>query len=164
MTDPDGKLLRQYAYNGHAQVLREADGEGNETLFAYDSLGQKIEERTSIRREKGVAYYRVKAYRYDLQGNKTEELYGETEAAEGESPSQWQRIRFTYDTNNRLIRVEDDFGARVQYDYDCLGNRTLEEQTIEEGSNEPSASVITKTAGGSKRQRRSRGTGGSVWQ
>ena len=133
VTDPDGKLLRQYAYNGHAQVLREADGEGKETLFAYDSLGQKVEERTSIRREKGATYYRVKAYRYDLQGNKTEELYGETEAAEGESPSQWQRIRFTYDTNNRLIRVEDDFGAKVQYDYDCLGNRTLEEQTIEEG-------------------------------
>lgn len=106
----------------------------------------------------------LRVYRYDLQGNKTEELYGETEAAEGESPSQWQRIRFTYDTNNRLIRVEDDFGAKVQYDYDCLGNRTLEEQTIEEGVKRTIRFRYNKNGWRIQKTEEIQGNGGSVWQ
>ena len=38
-----------------------------------------------------------------------------------------------YDRNNRLASVHDDFGAKVCYDYDCLGNVTLEERVITEG-------------------------------
>ena len=52
---------------------------------------------------------------------------------EGSLPKHWHRIRFSYDRNNRLIRGWDDFGAEVRYDYDCLGNLTLEEQVIQEG-------------------------------
>ncbi len=52
---------------------------------------------------------------------------------EGQEPTGWHRIRFGYDKNNHLTSVEDDFGAKVRYEYDCLGNRTLEEQVIEDG-------------------------------
>ena len=52
---------------------------------------------------------------------------------EGQEPTGWHWIRFGYDKNNHLTSVEDDFGAKVRYEYDCLGNRTLEEQVVEEG-------------------------------
>ena len=133
VTDPEGKELRRYVYNGHGQVLRETDGEGQETCYTYDLLGQKTEERTSIRKEAGETYYRVTACRYDLQGNKVEELYGEDEVREKESPSKWHSIRFSYDANKRLIRVEDGMEARIRYEYDCLGNRILEEQVMDDG-------------------------------
>ena len=62
-----------------------------------------------------------------------EEAYGQQEVERDADPVSWHKIRFSYDANNRLILVEDDFGARMRYAYDCLGNRTLEERVIEEG-------------------------------
>ena len=35
--------------------------------------------------------------------------------------------------NNHLTLVKDDYGAQIQYQYDCIGNITLEERTIKEG-------------------------------
>ena len=32
-----------------------------------------------------------------------------------------------------LVEVKDDFGGRMRYDYDCLGNPVLEEQVVGEG-------------------------------
>ena len=40
---------------------------------------------------------------------------------------------FYYDKNNHLNVVKDDFGAKMRYDYDCLGNVTLEERVIADG-------------------------------
>jgi RHS repeat-associated protein len=131
--DPEGNLIRSYGYNGHGQLLWEKDGEGKEVFYEYNGLGLKTQERVSVRREGDRAFYRVIVYEYDNQGNKTAEAYGQEEAVEGSLPNHWHRIRFSYDRNNRLIRVWDDFGAEVRYDYDCLGNLTLEEQVIEEG-------------------------------
>ncbi len=48
-------------------------------------------------------------------------------------PLGWHKIHFAYDSNNHLVEVKDDFGARMRYDYDCLGNPVLEERVIEEG-------------------------------
>ena len=47
--DPEGNLLHTYGYNGHGQVIREMDGEGKETLYAYNGIGLKTREQTSIR-------------------------------------------------------------------------------------------------------------------
>ena len=131
--DPEGNQLQEYEYNGHGQVIREVDGEGKETLYAYNGLGLKIREQVSIRKEDDNIWYRVIRYEYDLQGNKTEEAYGQNEVMENQEPTGWHRIRFGYDKNNHLTSVEDDFGAKVRYEYDCLGNRILEEQVIEDG-------------------------------
>ena len=83
--------------------------------------------------ETDPALYRVIAYTYDSQGNKVEEAYGQQEVERDGEPDGWHRIHFSYDKNNHLNVVKDDFGAKMRYDYDCLGNVTLEERVIADG-------------------------------
>lgn len=130
--DPEGNTLHTYEYNGHGQVTREVDGEGKETLYTYNDLGWKLKEQISVRKEGDTVYYRVIAYRFDNQGNKVEESYGQQEVEKDREPESWHTIHFSYDSNNHLTLVQDDFGAQMRYDYDCLGNVTLEERVIEE--------------------------------
>lgn len=131
--DPEGNCLHRYTYNGHDQMICEVDGEGQETLYEYNGLGLLTRKQVSAGRKNGTAYYRVIGYSYDMQGNKTEEAYGRQEVVRDGEPSGWHRIYFTYDGNNHLIGVRDDLGAVIRYTYDCLGNRTQEEQIVEEG-------------------------------
>ena len=119
-------------YNGHGQILREVDGEGKEILYTYNDLGWKIREQIKVQ-ETDPALYRVIAYTYDSQGNKVEEAYGQQEVERDGEPDGWHRIHFSYDKNNHLNVVKDDFGAKMRYDYDCLGNVTLEERAIADG-------------------------------
>ena len=119
-------------YNGHGQILREVDGEGKEVIYTYNDLGWKIRERIKVQ-ETDPALYRVIAYTYDSQGNKVEEAYGQQEVERDGEPEGWHRIHFSYDKNNHLNVVKDDFGAKLRYDYDCLGNVTLEERVIADG-------------------------------
>ena len=83
--------------------------------------------------ETDPALYRVIAYTYDSQGNKVEEAYGQQEVERDGEPEGWHRIHFSYDKNNHLNVVKDDFGAKMRYDYDCLGNVTLEERVVADG-------------------------------
>ena len=130
--DPGGNILHTYEYNGHGQILREVDGEGKEVLYTYNDLGWKIREQIKVQ-ETDPALYRVIAYTYDSQGNKVEEAYGQQEVERDGEPDGWHRIQFSYDKNNHLNVVKDDFGAKMRYDYDCLGNVTLEERVIADG-------------------------------
>lgn len=130
--DPEGNVLHTYEYNGHGQITREVDGEGKETLYTYNGLGWKIREQISVRKEGDTVYYRVIACLYDAQGNKVEEQYGQQEVEKDGEPENWHSIHFSFDKNNHLTLVRDEFGAQVRYDYDCLGNVTLEERVIEE--------------------------------
>ena len=125
-------ILHTYEYNGHGQILREVDGEGKEVLYTYNDLGWKIREQIKVQ-ETDPALYRVIAYTYDSQGNKVEEAYGQQEVERDGEPDGWHRIQFSYDKNNHLNVVKDDFGAKMRYDYDCLGNVTLEERVIADG-------------------------------
>ena len=131
--DPEGNILHTYEYNGHGQVLREVDGEGKETLSVYNGLGWKIREQISVRRGEDGTFYRTIVYGYDSQGNKVEEAYGEQETEKDAEPQSWHRLHFSYDPNNHLTAVKDDFGAQLRYDYDCLGNVIFEERIIAEG-------------------------------
>ena len=133
VTDPEGNEIRRYEYDKHGQVLQETDGEGKETLYKYNGLGQITCQQVSVRREAETTYYRVIKYSYDQQGNKIEEAYGKEETERDADPSEWLRIQFSYDKNNRLAQVEDGYGAKIYYEYDCLGNLTREERVIEEG-------------------------------
>ena len=108
------------------------DGEGKEVLYTYNDLGWKIREQIKVQ-ETDPALYRVIAYTYDSQGNKVEEAYGQQEVERDGEPDGWHRIHFSYDKNNHLNVVKDDFGAKMRYDYDCLGNVTLEERVIADG-------------------------------
>ena len=130
--DPGGNILHTYEYNGHGQILREVDGEGKEVIYTYNELGWKIREQIKVQ-ETDPALYRVIAYTYDSQGNKVEEAYGQQEVERDGEPDGWHRIHFSYDKNNHLNVVKDDFGAKMRYDYDCLGNVTLEERAIADG-------------------------------
>ena len=130
--DPGGNILHTYEYNGHGQILREVDGEGKEVLYTYNDLGWKIREQIKVQ-ETDPALYRVIAYTYDSQGNKVEEAYGQQEVERDGESDGWHRIHFSYDKNNHLNVVKDDFGAKMRYDYDCLGNVTLEERAIADG-------------------------------
>ena len=130
--DPGGNILHTYEYNGHGQILREVDGEGKEVLYTYNDLGWKIREQIKVQ-ETDPALYRAIAYTYDSQGNKVEEAYGQQEVERDGEPDGWHRIHFSYDKNNHLNVVKDDFGAKMRYDYDCLGNVTLEERVIADG-------------------------------
>ncbi len=130
--DPGGNILHTYEYNGHGQILREVDGEGKEVIYTYNDLGWKIREQIKVQ-ETDPALYRVIAYTYDSQGNKVEEAYGQQEVERDGEPDGWHRIHFSYDKNNHLNVVKDDFGAKMRYDYDCLGNVTLEERAIADG-------------------------------
>lgn len=130
--DPEGNILHTCEYNGHGQILREVDGEGKEVLYTYNDLGWKIREQIKVQ-ETDPALYRVIAYTYDSQGNKVEEAYGQQEVERDGEPDGWHRIHFSYDKNNHLNVVKDDFGAKMRYDYDCLGNVTLEERVIADG-------------------------------
>lgn len=131
--NPNGDMLHCYEYNGHGQIVKETDGEGQETRYTYNGLGLLTRQQTSTRSERNITYYRVTAYAYDSQGNKIEEAYGQQEVEEDKNPSSWHRIYFSYDQNNHLTYVKDGFGAQIHYEYDCLGNVTLEEKIVEEG-------------------------------
>lgn len=131
--DPAGNEIQCYEYDSYGQVIRETDGEGKEILYKYNCLGQMIRQQVSVRRATDTVYYRVKTYSYDQEGNKTEEAYGNEEVKRDTEPAGWSFIRFSYDKNNHLTIVEDEYGAKLRYEYDCLGNRILEEQAIEEG-------------------------------
>ena len=131
--DPDGNVLHTYTYNGAGQIIQETDGEGQETLYAYNGVGWLTRAQTSIRREGEMTYYRVVTYIYDRAGNKIEEAYGQQEVEKDKNPDSWHRIHFSYDQNSHLTLVKDDFGAQMHYEYDCLGNVTLEEYLVEEG-------------------------------
>ena len=77
-------------------------------------------------------WYRIVRYTYDNQGNKVLEAYGKEEVTKEQNAGSWDQIWFGYDANNYLFRVEDEYGARVRYEYDSLGNLSLEEQIIDE--------------------------------
>ena len=124
--DPEGNVLHTYEYNGYGQVTREVDGEGKETLYTYNGLGWKVREQIKVKE----SLYRVIAYSYDDQGNKVEEAYGQQEVERDGEPERWHTVYFSYDQNNHLILVRDEFGAQMRYDYDCLGNVVLEERVI----------------------------------
>lgn len=132
VSDPEGNELHRYEYNGRGQMIWELDGEGTEVIYCYNGLGQRTEQRISIRKEKEQTWYRVVRYDYDNQGNKILEAYGKEEVLKDQDAVSWDKIRFGYDSNNHLSRVEDEYGARVHYEYDCLGNLNAEEYIIDD--------------------------------
>ena len=130
---PDGTKEKEYFYDGTGRVVKEISGGSREKRYQYDGLGHVIEERESLRREGETVWYRGKENVYDAEGNLVAERYGTKEIREEEPITEYEEIRYFYDENGHVERIEDGYGAYEKYAYDCLGNRIYEERLIEEG-------------------------------
>ena len=76
--------------------------------------------------------YNVTYFIYDDNGNKVIERQGIDLVDKEEKCTRYNEINFSYDCENRLVKVEDKNGAKIVYKYDCLNNKTFESFKINE--------------------------------
>uniref|UniRef100_UPI001FAA2CB9 DUF6531 domain-containing protein n=1 Tax=Anaerophilus nitritogenes TaxID=2498136 RepID=UPI001FAA2CB9 len=113
--DPKGEVEKKYQYDLYGNISHEIDKQGNTTLFKYDFLGNLLEKREPVDQVGEEAKYKITVYEYDKNGNKIKEKYGKESVGQKDYPQYYHEIFFTYDKNNRLIRVKDKYGAKVEY-------------------------------------------------
>ena len=153
----DGTVANRYVYDRKGRLVREANALGEMTYYAYDlagrrtgvweyagESGQKAGEPDRLENsgtgredltgspEDRNSTYRVIQYLYDDAGNVIEERKGLEAVKPLEYPHRFLRIRKEYDSQNRLVSVEDGTGAKVTYAYDFRNNRTKETRLINE--------------------------------
>ncbi|MFR1351660.1 MAG: DUF6531 domain-containing protein [[Clostridium] symbiosum] len=126
MKDPSGNVSRRIKYDLAGNAVEEIDALGNTTYSSYDLLGNLIQKQEPVEKRDGAVLYRVTRYEYDRNSNRTAEHQGIEQVALGGEPGRWGHLRYTYDKLNRLIKVEDGSGARAEYQYDCLNQKTCE--------------------------------------
>ena len=140
VTAPDGVVVRRYVYDAHGNITKAIDGEGyasadNDgerigTLYQYNAAGWLTEKREPVKQEGGRVLYRLTRYRYDLVGNMTKEIrYRDFQTAES-TDGAMHVLSFAYDRDNRRIRVSDNTGASVQYQYNCKNQCVREERKL----------------------------------
>ena len=134
---PDGTVLRRYVYDLHGNVTKiiradwmrtgETDEERTGELYQYNRLGWLMESRIPVSMQDKEALYRLTKYTYDKAGNRTQERrFCEYQTKESESGTV-HTIDYTYDADDRLIRVSDCTGAALEYRYDG-NNRCIYEK------------------------------------
>ena len=140
---PDGVVDKRYVYDlcGNIVKLIGAEGylAGNDddtrigTLYCYNAAGWLTQKREPIKQdEAGEVLYRLTEYRYDRAGNMVEEQrYQDFQNAQSAS-GLVHTIKYTYDTDNRLVQVGDSTGAAVVYSYDSANRRVLERRKLSE--------------------------------
>ncbi|MEY8268875.1 RHS repeat-associated core domain-containing protein [Lachnospiraceae bacterium 64-25] len=139
LSEDDGAVRWEYAYNQGGWRTMERDGEGNETHYLYDGMGRKLAmysprqwaeksgKRTDYRydfleRLTDTAYpdgSHEKLFR-DGEGNILKKVHpnaydGKTKDGEGTS--------YDYDGENRLLRIHYPDGGVERFFYDAEGNR-----------------------------------------
>ena len=144
IVNPDGAVEKRYVYNLRGLVVKEISAEGYlagntdearvGTMHRYNAAGWLLETREPVSRAKdGAVQYRLTQYAYDANGNRTEEKrflsFQNAESAKGSIHT----LTFSYDKQNRLVRVSDGLGAVVRYEYDSLNRRTRETRVLSEG-------------------------------
>ncbi|MCI1477821.1 MAG: DUF6531 domain-containing protein [Clostridium beijerinckii] len=122
----EGIIEKTFEYDLHGNIIREIDNEKNATLFKYDLLGNLIEKRVPVEKNEAEIKYNVTCYAYDKNNNKILEKHGTTLVSENEVCNNYHEIYFKYDEENRLIEVNDKYGAKAKYKYDCLNKKTYE--------------------------------------
>ncbi len=137
---PDGTVLRRYVYDLHGNVTKiiradwmrtgDTDVERTGELYQYNRLGWLMESRIPVSMQDGEALYRLTKYIYDKAGNRTQERrFCEYQTKESESGAV-HTIDYTYDADDRLIRVSDCTGAALEYRYDGNNRRVYEKRRI----------------------------------
>ncbi|MDE5825365.1 MAG: hypothetical protein K2H91_11885, partial [Lachnospiraceae bacterium] len=140
ITAPDGDVVKRYVYDAHGNITKEMDGEGYVsadtdeerigTLYRYNAIGWLTEKREPVKQEEGRVLYRLTRYHYDMVGNMTKEIrYHDFQTVEG-ADGAVHVLSFAYDKDNRRIRVSDNTGASVQYQYNCKNQCTREERKL----------------------------------
>ena len=154
---PDGTVLRRYVYDLHGNLTKliRADwmrtGETDEArtgeLYAYNRLGWLMEARIPVSvQDDGEVLYRLTKYRYDKAGNRIQERrFCESQTRESESGIV-HTIDYTYDADDRLVRVGDCTGAVLEYQYDG-NNRLIHEKRRISGTTEQAFRYTYDAAG-----------------
>ena len=130
ITAPNGTVEKAYIYDKKGNILKEISANGYEknigTLYKYNAIGWLIEKREPIEEDK----YKLTEYRYDSEGNIIEERRHMDLQDEKSASGRVLSIFFKYDKQNRLIKVEDNTGAVIEYGYNSLSLKTFEKRRI----------------------------------
>jgi RHS repeat-associated protein len=127
---------RGYKYDFEGNLIELADSKKGTSRFAYDPV-ERLREVTQPERKierfvydsTGNLLHRGgREFRYD-QPDRLTRADGATLVYDGvgnliEKRRAGSVIRYSYDTDNRLIAVESEEGGRVEFAYDALGRRT----------------------------------------
>ena len=124
-----GEVERKFTYDLHGNIIKETDISGNVTMYSYDLVGNIIEKRVPVDCDEGIRYS-VTSYMYDTNNNKICERQGISLVEANDICNHYNEIRFSYDEENRLKTVEDKYGSKVVYKYDCLNQKIYESNRI----------------------------------
>ena len=139
LSEDDGAVRWEYAYNQGGWRTMERDGEGNETHYLYDGMGRKLAMYTPIQWEKRDG--KRTDYKYDFlerlvdtahPDGSHEKLFRDGEGnilkrvhpnAYDEKTKDGEGTRYDYDGENRLLRIHYPDGGVERFFYDAAGNR-----------------------------------------
>ena len=139
LTEDDGSVRWEYAYNKGGWRTMEKDGEGNETHYLYDGMGRKLAMYTPKQwKEKNG---KRTDYRYDFLERLTDTAHpdgsherllrdGEGNILKKVHPNAYdaaakdgEGVTYDYDGENRLHRIHYPDGGIERFLYDPAGNR-----------------------------------------
>ena len=134
VTGPDGVRQASYAYDLAGNLTEETDAEGRCTYRSYTAFGELKEQLTPALEEDGVMLYERITWQYDRCGNVLLEQrhggYWDKNGVLVKEDGAGLALRFTYDSRNRRIRVEDGLGAVISCRYDVQGKLVYEEKAV----------------------------------
>lgn len=138
--DPDGNVQKKFIYDLDGNLVKEIDAKGYQsaakddkrfgTIYKYNLAGWLLEKRVPVDESSGKILYNITMYSYDKVGNRIEEKRSSEYVDENSYPKVWNVIKYKHDKNGRIIKISDSTGAQIEYEYDCLNNRTLEKVKI----------------------------------
>lgn len=122
----DTNVVTGYEYNLVGNLQKITDGNGNATLFDYDTLNRKSREENA---EGEVTHFEYTPMgdlltQTDPRGHTTEYEYDSNGRRTLMRDALDQETRYQYDPNGNLTAVIDPLTVVTYYDYDALNRRT----------------------------------------
>ncbi|MCH5262821.1 MAG: AHH domain-containing protein, partial [Lachnospiraceae bacterium] len=139
LTEDDGAVRWEYAYNKGGYRTMERDGEGNETRYLYDGMGRKLALYTPIQWKEQSG--KRTEYRYDFLERLIDTAYpdgsherkyrdGEGNVLKEVHPNAYDNktqdgegTAYDYDGENRMLRIHYPDGGVERFFHDSNGNR-----------------------------------------
>ncbi|MDE5907728.1 MAG: hypothetical protein K2H52_03125 [Lachnospiraceae bacterium] len=139
LSEDDGAVRWEYAYNQGGWRTMERDGEGNETHYLYDGMGRKLAMYSP--RQWAEKSGKRTDYRYDFleriidtayPDGSHEKLFRDGEGnilkkvhpnAYDEKTKDGEGTYYDYDGENRLLRIHYPDGGVERFFHDAAGNR-----------------------------------------
>ncbi|TYQ16022.1 UNVERIFIED_CONTAM: RHS repeat-associated protein [Acetivibrio alkalicellulosi] len=153
--DAFGNVYKKFIYDEDSRIIKEIDAKGYESgtndndrpgiLYKYDLSGNLIEKRVPLKLEKGTIYYNISQYRYDENDRLVKEMRSNEYVTKESYPKTKNTIDYKYNGLGRIVEVWDSTGGSVQYQYNCLGNKTKEKIKINEEKNKVTSWEYTST-------------------